>query len=349
MPSLRFLQNVTILKAIAHHLDHLTPEKIISTRMLKITEAIHLYLAEHVIAVSKSAAAVPCRFFDDPGDVAMACRITIAYPDKFTKLSAQIAERLFRVMGSNKSLSPGLLLVLLARDNDSQQTFVAILKMEAQPVFAEDRQQGEDGHRFIELAINPANLPAPGRHIQKCALVKSNHTDAEPEILMIDKQARDAAVAGFFHEHFLQAEYCRDSHFRTKKFIREFVKWANKAQKEHRMTPEELGETVAAARDAVRNSKLSVPEFVEKNISNRGEQSDCMETLTTRSVDAKFITEAKASEKFRRTTEIKVDHSAQIRMTQRAMLDGEFYKVEQDPEDQSLSIITIRTRKYQVS
>jgi len=62
--------------------------------------------------------------------------------------------------------------------------------------------------------------------------------------------------------------------------VREFVKWANKARQEHRFTPEQLDDTVAAARDALRNEKLSVPDFIQKTIQNRGEQNDCLETLT---------------------------------------------------------------------
>lgn len=345
---MRFLSDITIEHAIAHHLNHLTPEKVISKRPLKISEVLHLYLAEHIIAVSRMSSLVPAKFFDEAGEVGLSCRGILSGEAKFTPSSARIAERLFMVMGSNKSLSPGLLVIVQARNNENKQKFVALLKMESQPVFKEERKE-VDGETYIELTVDPVALPAPGRHLQKCALIKAEHTSAQPEILLADKQARDAAVAGFFHEHFLQAEYCRDSHFRTKKFVKEFVKWANKARQDHRMTPDQLDETVTAARDAMRHPKLSVPEFIEKTISNRGEQSDCLETLTQRNVDPKFETEAKASERFRKVSTIKLDHSTQIRMSQQALLDRDFYKVEQDPEDQTMTIVTMRTRKYSVS
>lgn len=348
MPSLRFLEDITILSAIAHHLDHLTPEKIISIKTLKLSEAIHDYLAKHLIAVSRLSGLVPAKFFDEPGEVAVACRSILSEEGKFVPQSVVIAERLFTIMGNNRSLSPGLVLILKVRDNASKQHFVAILKMESQPVFAELRMHsGVD--RYIELALNPSNLPSPGKNIQKCALIKSSHSSSEPEILLLDKQARDAAVAGFFHEHFLQAEYCRDSHFRTKKFVKEFVKWANKARQEHRLTPQQLDETIGAARESMRSEHLNVPQFIQENIENRGEQSDCMEALTRRNVDVKFETESKASEKFRKISTIKLDHLTQFRMPQRATLDREFYKVEPDVEDPTLTVITIKTRKYQVA
>ncbi len=346
---MRFLSNITIEHAIAHHLDHLLPEKIISHRQLKLTEELQLYLSEHIIAVSRLSSLVPAKFYDEPGEVAIACRAILSGDGKFSPLSAKIAERLFMVMGTNRSLSPGLLLVVQAKNNDNNQHFLALLKMESQPVFKEDRKQGADGETYIELSVDPVALPSPGRHLQKCALIKKEHSAAQPEILLVDKQARDAAVAGFFHEHFLQAEYCRDSHFRTKKFVREFVKWANKARQEHRFTPEQLDETVSAARDALRHEKLSVPEFIQKTIENRGEQSDCLETLTKKHVDAKFETEAKASEKFRKMQVVKLDHNTLLRMTKSSSLDKDFYKVEPDPEDNTMTIITIRTRKYQVN
>ncbi|MBI4027311.1 MAG: nucleoid-associated protein [Verrucomicrobia bacterium] len=345
---MRFLSNITIEHAIAHHLDHLAPEKIISRRSLKMSEELNLYLSEHIAAVSRLSSLLPARFFDEPGEVARACRAIISGEGKFPLLSAQIAERLFSVMGTNRSLSPGLLIVVEARNNEDKCKFVALLKMEAQPVFKEDRRSGPGGETYIDLVVDPVALPAPGRHLQKCALIKAEHTPARPEILLIDKQARDAGVAGFFHEQFLQAEYCRDSHFRTKKFVREFVKWANKARQEHRFTPGQLDETVSAAREALRREKLSLPEFIEKTIENRGEQNDCLEAMAQRNVDAQFETESKASERFRKISSVKLDHACQIRMPQHALSDRNFYTAAPDPDDETVTVITLRSRKYQV-
>jgi hypothetical protein len=346
---MRFLTDITIEQAIAHHLDHLTPEKIISRRLLKLNEDLHLYLTDHILAVSRLGSAITARFHDEPGEVAQACRAILSGEGKLTPLSAQIAERLLNVMGNKRSLSPGLLLVALARNNENKQKFVAIMKMEAQPVFKEERKEGSDGETYIELTIDRAALPAPGRHLQKCALIKDEHSPAHPEILLLDKQSADVSVAGFFLEQFLQAEFCRDSHVRTRKFVQEFVKWANRARQEHRLTPEELDDTVGAAREAIRKSKVSVPEFVQESVSKRGEQASCLEHLARRKVDPQFETEAKASEKFRRVRVIKLDHHAQIRIPEQATLDKEFYEAALDPEDQTVTVITIRSRKYQVT
>lgn len=350
---MRYLSNITIEHAIAHHLDHLTPEKVISHRPLKISEELHFYLSEHIIAVSRLSTLVPAKFKgdDEPGEVALACRAILSGEGKFTPQSAKIAEKLFATMGTNRSLSPGLMIIVQAKDNDSRKKFVALLKMEAQPVFKEERKEGPDGETYIELGIDAVALPAPGRHLQKCALIKADHNPGQPEILLIDKQARESAVAGFFHEHFLEAEYCRDSHFRTKKFVREFVKWANRARSEHRLTPEQLDDTIGAARSAVRNDKISIPEFVEKALPHRGQQSDCMDTLAKRNVDieVKFETDHKASERFSKVQMIKLDHNVAIRLPLGALLDKEFYSVEQDADDETISVIKIRTRKYQVT
>ena len=346
---MRFLSNITVEHAIAHHLNHLLPEKIISHRQLKLTEELHLYLSDHIIAVSRISSLVPAKFYDEPGEVALACRAILSGNGKFVLESTKIAERLFTVMGTNRTLSPGLLLIAQVRDNETRKKFVAILKMESQPVFKEERKEGSNGEISIELTIDPVALPSPGRHLQKCALIKEEHTSPQPEILLLDKQARDAAVAGFFHEHFLQAEYCRDSHFRTKKFVKEFVKWANKARQEHRLTPEQLNDTVKSAREALRHDKLSVPDFLEKTLENRGEQHDCLEALIKRQVDPKFETEIKASERFRKISTLKLEHHTVIRMPHAATLDKEFYSAESDPDDATLTVITIRTRKYQVT
>lgn len=345
---MRFLSDITIEQAIAHHLDHLIPEKIISNRPLKLTEELHLYLSEHIIAVSRLSSLVPAKFYDEPGEVAIACRSILSGNGKFIKESQKIAERLFTVMGTNRSLSPGLIIFTQVRNHETKQQFIALLKMESQPVFKEERKE-TNGETYIELAMDPVALPAPGRHLQKCAFIKAEHRAAQPEILLVDKQARDAAVAGFFHEHFLQAEYCRDSHFRTKKFVREFIKWANKARQQHRLSPEQLDQTVSAAREALHDKKLSVPNFIQENIENRGEQNDCLESLASRHVDPQFETEPKASEKFRKTQIIKLDHSTQVRMPHQATLDKNFYKAEVDSEDETVTIVTFRTRKYQVT
>ncbi len=350
--SLRFISILNIDSAIAHHLDHLKPEKIISSRQLKLTDEVHEYLSKHIIAVSRMSGAVPGRFYEDlwkqQGSVANACRSIFDDKSTFTKMSGEIADRLFKVMGSNRTLTPGLVIILAATNLETKEKFVAIIKMEPQPVFSEDRKQ-LDGQTYIDLALGQTNLIYSGKHIQKCALIKASHSEKEPEILLLDKQSRDAAVAGFFHEHFLQAEYCRDSHFRTKKFVREFVKWANRARMEHRISPEQLEQAVGAARHALRSNQLNVPKFVESITDNRGEQNDCLETMVKKNVDVKFDTEAKASEAFRKKSVIKTDHALQIRVPQSAFLDKQFYNVATDPEDATLTVITIKTRKYQVS
>lgn len=346
---MRYLSDITVEQAIAHHLDHLTPEQIISRRPLKLSDELHLYLSEHIVAVSRLSSLVPAKFLETPGEVAMASRAMLSGEGKFVAGSSKIAERLFTVMGTNRTLSPGLLIVALVRNNENRKKFLALLKMESQPVFKEERRKGADGEVSIELIVDPVALPSPGRHLQKCALIKEEHTPAQPEILLIDKQARDAAVAGFFHEHFLQAEYCRDSHFRTKKFMREFVKWANKARQEHQLSPEQLDDTVSAARDVLRHEKVSVPDFIQKTIENRGHQNECLEFVTKHNVDARFETEKKASERFRKVSQVKLDHGTQLRMPQGALLDKDFYKAEPDPEDATVTVVTIRTRKYQVT
>ncbi|MBV9462848.1 MAG: nucleoid-associated protein [Verrucomicrobiae bacterium] len=345
---MRYLTDIVIEQAIAHHLDHLMPEKVISKRALRLTEELHVYLREHIVAVSRMGSLVPAKFKEPAGEVAEACRAILSGEGKFVTQSARIAEKLFDAMGTNKSYSPGLLVVTMVRA-EKDERFVALLKMEAQPVFKEERRQGGEGETYIELAIDPVALPAPGRHLQKCALIAAEHTSANPEILLIDKQARESAVAGFFHEHFLQAEYCRDSHFRTKKFVREFVKWANRARQEHRISSEDLDKSLLEARKAMRHDTVSVPEVIAKAIPNRGEQHDCLETLAKRQVDPKFETEPKASERFRKVQTIKLDHQAVLRLPQASTLDKEFYRVEPDPDDPTVSVIIVRSRKYQVS
>jgi hypothetical protein len=353
MPSLRFLKNISINKAIAHHLDHITPEKIISHRTLKLSKDVHDYLCEHVIAVSKMSAALPCRFYEDlfkdKGTVAGACHAIFDEHESFVEMSGKIAERLFLVMGSNKSLTPGLVIILSATNNDAKEDFVAIIKMERQPVFTEERKETTTAEPYIELAINPANLVYPGKHIQKCALIKKEHTPAAPEILMVDKQSRDALIAGFFHEHFLQSEYCRDSHFRTKRFVREFVKWANNAKKEHRIGPEELDYVLTAARGALRQSVFNAATFIQENIVNRGEQNDCIEYMAKKNVDSKFETEEEASKSFRKKKCMTLERGVKINMPSSTGIDKEFFNIQSDPEDQTISVITIRTRKCLVT
>jgi len=46
---------------------------------------------------------------------------------------------------------------------------------------------------------------------------------------------------------------------------------------------------------------------------------------------------------------VKLDHNTQMRMSKAASLDKDFYKAEPDPEDNTMTVITIRTRRYQVT
>ncbi|MDD2710382.1 MAG: nucleoid-associated protein [Verrucomicrobiae bacterium] len=345
---MRFLSDITVEQAIAHHIDHLTPEIVISRRLLKLTDELHFFLNGHLTAVSRLSSLIPARFHEEPGEVASVCRAVLSGEGKLAPLSSKIADRLFKVMGTNRTLSPGLLLVVLARNNENKERFISILKMESQPVFKEQRIENPDGETSIELSIDRAALPAPGRHLQKCAFIKTSHSAARPEILLLDKQAGESAMAGFFREQFLQAEYCRDSHYRTKQFMNEFVKWANKAGQEHRLTPVELDQTIHAARHVLKKPKITVTEFVQDAIENRGEQASCLEQMARRKVDPQFETAPKVSERFRRTRMVKLDHGAILRMPEAATLDKNFYTTAPDPDDQTVTIVTLRTRRYQV-
>ena len=346
---MRFLSQVTVEHAIAHHLDHLTPEKLISKRALKLSDPLQLYLSEHIAAVSRMSGLLAGQFEDPERPVARACLDLLAGRTKLVPSSSAIAERLFEIMGGNRALSPGLLIVATARDDETNERFLAILKVESQPVFKEERKQGSDGETFIELSIDPAALPAPGRNLQKCALVREKHTVGRPQVLLIDRQARDSGVADFFHGKFLEAKLCRDAHLQTRSFVREFVKWANRAKHDHRLSPEQLDETVDAAREALRHKQVSVPELVREHVPKGPTQGDCLDFLARKKVDATVETEKKAAEKFQRVRVIKLDYGTQLRVPHAATLADGFYKAEADPDDQTVTVVTFRTRKFQVS
>ncbi|MCC7519708.1 MAG: nucleoid-associated protein [Verrucomicrobiae bacterium] len=346
---MRFLSEITIEQAIAHHLDHLAPEKIISKRPLKLTDDLRLYLSEHIVAVSRMSGLLSGQFEDSAHPVAAACLGLVAGDANLVPASGAIAERLFAVMEGNRSLSPGLLLIATAKDEESKERFLALLKVESQPVFKEERKRSSEGEPFIELTVDRAALPAPGRNLQKCALIRRAHSVGRPQVLLIDRQARDAGVADFFHGKFLEAKLCRDAHLQTRKFVREFVKWANRAKHDHRLTPDELGETLDAARDALRQKQVSVPELVREHVPKGPAQGDCLDFLSKRQVDATVETERKAAEKFQRVRVIKLDHGAQVRVPHAATLVEGFYQAGADPDDATLTVVTFRTRKFQVS
>ena len=88
---MRYLSDITVEHAIAHHIDHLIPEKIISRRQLKLTEELHLYLSEHIVAVSRLSSLVPAKFYDEPGEVAKACRGILSGDGKFVAMSAAVS------------------------------------------------------------------------------------------------------------------------------------------------------------------------------------------------------------------------------------------------------------------
>ncbi|NUN93355.1 MAG: nucleoid-associated protein [Verrucomicrobiae bacterium] len=346
---MRFLTNITVEQAIAHHLDHLTPEKLVSKRPLKLTQELHLYLSEHLVAISRMSGLLAAQFADVERPVAAACLSLLEGKSKFVPAAGAIAERLFEVMEGNRALSPGLLLVAVVKEEETKERFLAILKVESQPVFKEERKTSVDGEPFIELALDPAALPAPGRNLQKCAMIRGKHSVGRPQVLLIDRQARDAGVADFFHGKFLEANLCRDAHLQTRTFVREFVKWANRAKHDHRLSPDELDETVDAARDALRQKQVSVPDLVREHVPKGPAQGDCLEFLSRKQVDATVETERKAAEKFQRARVIKLDLGAQLRVPHAATLAEGFYKAEADPDDPTLTVVTLRSRKFQVS
>lgn len=212
---MRALRNVVIKEAIVHILEEDAGRKIISERTipLKDNPNISIYFEDLITKASEDGAARAAVFTaskaDGPLDL---CRSMFKGSAAFTAGSKELSEVFYSLMQADHRIKDGDLVVCrFTADSASGRDFLAILKL--LPVGAyRNVQKGQagSGKMFVDLEVDPFIFLKDINVLQKVALVSQPPSaNADPEVLILDKQYKHGEIAKFFKD-FLDVALVRD-------------------------------------------------------------------------------------------------------------------------------------------
>jgi len=338
---MRRLKNITLDKLIAHQLDHIEGKKIISREAKPFSAEVGEFITQHLRKCSTLQRPKAAVFDDPPGAVAISCRKILSRPSVFADESGKIAEALYASMGDNRNIDPGFLAMCLCKNDDKNYRFLALLKMDPHPIF---RAQVRESVDFVHEGHA---LPDPQGHLQKFAFVRKTDTAAEPEILVLDMQARTDEVANFFQRHFLRCNLCKDDTIRTKEFASNFRNWVNQRLETKELDPQQGNDLMKACDTALHSHRINVEEFAHAYIASPERVNELLDYFAHKGLDTEFTVDRDAATRFLRTRKIRLDR-AEIRIKEADLDDPSFFRQQRDPEDPEVTIVQMRTRTYQI-
>lgn len=175
-------------------------------------EGVAEFLVGHVTRGLADPKARAAAFDGDGADSSGAlCRLPLVDPGQLVAASTALAERLYEVSRTNRSVSDGTLAVL--RCTAAETDFVALLKLDPAAAFrAQVTQAG--GQRRVTLEREDDILPSIRERLQKAAFVPADGADTE--LLVVDRQRAGLDVSRFFLVAFLGAHEAMDAVERTR-------------------------------------------------------------------------------------------------------------------------------------
>jgi hypothetical protein len=165
------------------------------------------------------------RFRDPTGLVASSCRDLLAGKTDLVKLSQALAQRLFSIVGTNRSISRGDLAVCLYEPETGGGQQVALLKIDPVEAFRHTTQKDTQGRSYVTLELETELMPTTLEELQKCAFVPPPALrPADSDLLLLDHQrTAERDVAAFWVADFLDAALVADARRSTLDLVKAMV------------------------------------------------------------------------------------------------------------------------------
>lgn len=187
------------------------------------------------------------------------CWEMLAAPETFVSNSAILTYRLNAAMSGKGNVSPGDVLIAIARDLNGP--FAAILKLEKLREFERKYIPLPDGTFDLELVLNE-DVVSSKEVPQKCAFIR--HPGATPgyHVQLRDNQVRDKeAAAKFFYHDFLHCRLLPTPSKRTINFCNSAEAWR---QENATFLPHQgIVSFTKALIQALREPEIAIPAFAE--------------------------------------------------------------------------------------
>lgn len=215
------ITNVSIKKLIVHVLDLRPGEKtVFSDISIDITSNRFLrdYFQTQVEKVSQDELSSPAKLSDEYLGKMDLLYQKVTYEEKdFIPGSKELAEQLKGIMEKDKRIAPGVLVVCVFTEGDSEENpILALLKLNSTYAIIPHEIEMPGGGNVVTLEVIPEALPTVGEKLQKAALIRKSE-NPEWEMLVLDRQVgkgEELPAADFFRR-FLGAEWILTDEGRT--------------------------------------------------------------------------------------------------------------------------------------
>ena len=208
------MRGVEVQSAVIHLLGHRTSRRLVlSDRALDLDdERLRIFIRDHVASGLTDRQVRTRRFARPLTEVAKTAQQIVQRPRSLLNPSKELASRLHAILQSNRTISPGSLMVARCvgsfEPGSEPEPFAALLKLDASTVFTPRfKTEGGATRVWIEELKDPG-LPSTREPLQKAALIRSlsdDDGDGVPlphELLILDRQ-RQGEPAQFFSDTFL--------------------------------------------------------------------------------------------------------------------------------------------------
>jgi len=244
---MRYVTDIDIVQMIVHILNPLCPGgPILSQREISLSSNPKLkdYFITHISNVLQDSAAKAARFTSvNGGTVAEICEKLLNKSLGFVEGSNILGRKLYEIMGKDKRISPGDLIVCLYKANKQsyESNYLALLKIDPSDVFRHRTYNDDQGNTCIDFEIEKDVMPTTREKIQKSACIQALET-RDYDMMLLDRQVKSTAkeVATFFTQNFLEAEMAFDSRKRTDALYKSLISARNSLRPELDLATEEL-------------------------------------------------------------------------------------------------------------
>ena len=212
----RNAQGLRIENAILHIVDHRKGDQpVLSDAGLLLADGTLVeYLLAQIRHALEDTETTDARFMDENHAVAVAARRILADPASFIDDSKFLAQALWNATGTNKSISPGSLIVSRFWAENHREPFLAMLKIDPTNVFLQTVSRSGE-HVIVGLRLVDDALPAADVRLQKAVLIAPQGY-AKYDMLLLDRLVSKPA-AEFFAKKFLNVKPIPTSWERAKR------------------------------------------------------------------------------------------------------------------------------------
>jgi hypothetical protein len=236
---LRYLQDVSIKKAIIHVLDKGGDEPVLNSELLDIGDAfLNEFVTKHVTKSLNNDNAEKIVFENDEFIVDYVKNLK---DDQFVEYSQKIAVKLFDLIKADQMIpSCDLLICEVSSDFD---TFYGILKLDYQPSYTHKIDFKEDE---LQVSLIPHNigLPSAKQKLKKCIFIGGKDDEFNGLVINNNKKADSEYKQNYFVTEFVKGKKKIHSTQKTKIVKAEVEKWARKNLKEDIEKASELRENL---------------------------------------------------------------------------------------------------------